>query len=144
MDTIKSVNKAVEDMKIDIASTNTIFRDVPPDSVNNWFYYISIHANDEYALYNASILLKSLKVLAKSVTMMPRTYKSCGFDCFSVYDAFNDIHSLSSYNIDTVSVIEQTELEEGDFFISVIRENKSTKLMDIMVYKTLKYYYDLL
>lgn len=144
MDTIKSVNKAIENMKSDIVSTNTLFSDPSLDNTNNWFYYISIYANDEYALYNASMLLRSLNVLVKSITIIPRTYKSCGFDCFSVHDAFNDIHSLSSYNIHTVSIIEQTDLDEGDFYISMIRQNKSTKLMDIMSYKTLKYYYDLL
>lgn len=144
MNTIKSIDKAIENMRSDIILTSTLFSNTHPDSVNNWLYYISIYANDEYALYNASRLLGALKVLAKSITIIPRTYKSCSFDCFSVYDAFYDVHSTSSYNIDAISIIEQFDLEEGDFYISVIRQNKSTKLMDIMTYEALKYYYNLL
>lgn len=144
MDTIKSVDKAIESMKADIVLTNTLFSDNPPDNINNWLYYISIYANDEHALHNASKLLRSLSVLTRSVTIIPRTYKACKFDCFTVCNIFNNIHSISSYNIDTVSIIEQTDLNDGDFYMSVVRENKATELMDIFTYRDLRYYYELL
>lgn len=135
------LDKAIESMKSDIVLTNMIFSDNPYDNIDNWFHYISIFANDEIALNRASKLLESLHVSAKIVTIIPKTYKTCGFDCFSVCNIFNNIHSLSSYNIDTVSIIEQTDLEEGDFYVSMIRQNKSTKLMDIMTYRSLLTFY---
>lgn len=139
MSTIR-LDKAIEEMKIDIVSTNRIFSDKLPENIDNWFYYISIYASDELGLNRAASLLKELNVVAKIITLIPKTYKTCRFDCFSVSNAFNNVHSDSSYNIDTVSIIEEAELDEGDFYVSVIRQNKSTKLMDIMSYRTFKSY----
>lgn len=141
MSSVIRLDKAIENMRSDIVLTNRIFSDELPDNIDNWYYYISIYANDEIALNRASKLLESLHVFARTVTIIPKTYKSCRFDCFSVSNIFSNIHSLSSYNIDTMSIIEQTDLEEGDFYISTIRQNKSTKLMDIMTYRSLTSYY---
>lgn len=131
------LDEAIENMKSDIVLTNRIFSDNLPDNIDNWFHYISIYANDELALDRASKLLESLHVFAKKITVIPKSYKGCIFDCFTITDIFSNIHSLSSYNIDIVSIIEQQDLEEGDFYISMVRQNKDTKLMDIMTYRSL-------
>lgn len=136
------LDKAIESMKSDIVLTNRIFSDKLPDNIHDWFYYISIYANDELALNRASRLLESLHVFAKTITIIPRTYKSCEFDCFMVSDVFSNIHSRSSYNIDTISIIEQDDLEEGDFYVSMVRQNKNTMLMDIMTYRSLISYFE--
>ena len=135
------LDKAIESMKSDIVLTNRIFSDRLPDNIHEWFYYISIYANDELALNRASKLLEALHVFAKMITIIPRTYKSCEFDCFTISDVFSNVHSRSSYNIDTVSIIEQDDLEEGDFYISMVRQNKNTMLMDIMTYRSLISYF---
>lgn len=130
------VDKAIENMKLDILSSNTLFKDI-----NNW-YYICIHANDNTALINASRLLELLHVSTKSITMTPRTYKKCPFDCFGISNIFNNIYSTSCYNIDIINIIEQSELEEGNFYLSIVKQNKSTKSVDISTYKTFKSYYE--
>lgn len=130
------VDKAIENMKFDIINSNVLFGDI-----NNW-YYICIHANDNTALISASRLLELLHVFTKSITMTPRTYKKCPFDCFSVSSIFNNVYSTSCYNIDIINIIEQSELEDGNFYLSIVKQNKSTKLVDITTYKTFKSYYE--
>ena len=134
------ISNAIEAMKSDIVRTTTIFQDNIPESANNWYYYISIYANDYTSLIHASRLMEALNVYAKAITIIPITYKTCKFDCFYVTSVFNNIHSTSLYNIDTISIIESDDVIDGDFYISIIRENKSTKLMDIMTYNSLKSY----
>lgn len=134
------ISNAIEAMKSDIVRTTTIFQDNIPKSATNWYYYISIYLNDHTSLINASKLMELLKAYAKNIIIIPITYKTCKFDCFSVACIFNNIHSTSLYNIDTISIIESDDVIDGDFYISIIRENKSTKLMDIMTYNSLKSY----
>lgn len=134
------IDRAIEIMKTDIIMTNLLFQENMHDKCDKWLYYISIYANDKNALVNSSKLLNLLNVKSKSVIMIPKSYKSSVFDCFTLSKIFNSIMSEELYNIDSISIIERSDLDYGNFYISIIRENKDTNLLDIMTYKNLLSY----
>lgn len=101
---------------------------------------ISIYVKDNESLYYASKLLENLDVKARSVLMMPAKYAICNFDCFTIANLFSSVHSEENDNVDTVCLHEDTFISDGDFYVSAIRRNKESGLMNIYTFRTFHSY----
>ena len=134
------INKALALMKSDIVNSCTIFSNDPPANADNYNYYISVYAKNEDSLFNASRLFYQIGAKSSQLSIMPPTYKSCKFDCFTVSRIFDWMRYVYGYNILNTCFIECDDIEDGDFYISVTRENKKTKMVDIVSFRTLSYY----
>lgn len=104
-------------------------------------FCISIYAKDIESLYNAKLLLEKLSIHAKSISMMPTRYDTCSFDCFMISEIFSSIHNSENINVDNICIHENNDVSNGDFYISTIRRNKDTGLMNIFSFRTFHSYY---
>ena len=131
---------ALKQMQHDIEDTNT-FKSMENRTTDNdpWIYYICITAKDDISLEYASRLLNSLNIKVKQIIMIPATYKISNLDCITISKTFGSLQHIFCYNIECLSILDaDNRLENsGDFYISVIRENKNTGKNDIISYRSL-------
>lgn len=134
------MNDVSDEYKRLMKMANDISTLTPINKPEIYKYIAFINAKDISSLEAVTVVLSQIQYTAKQIILMPATYSSCNFDCFTINDVCRSLRGTNDSAIDTICFKENPDLADGDFYIALIRERWDNKLKDLYTFSSYSTY----